>query len=161
MKKTILTFLFLFGLFYSKAQERFTQEVSAEYSVEYCDDCNIEPGVVPFTITVKHRKEENAMEKAKYAAVKAVLLKGIPGSPVSQPLISYTQYEQKKEWIDKFLDSKECHNFIGKTQVNPEKTVKIKSGLFKNGFEAGINVEVMYDNLKRFLTQNKVIKFGL
>jgi hypothetical protein len=68
----------------------------AEYSIEYCDDCNIEPGVVPFTITIKHRKEENAMEKAKYAAVKAVLLKGIPGSPVGQPLISYTQYNQKK-----------------------------------------------------------------
>jgi hypothetical protein len=159
MKKTFL--FFFLPLSICLAQDRFSADVSAEYSVEYCEDCTLEAGVVPFTIWIKHRREDNAMAKAKNEAVKAVLLRGIPGSPVAQPLISTTQYQQKKEWIDQFLDSKECHNFVGKTQVDPEKTIKIKSGPLKNGYNSGINVEVMYDNLKRYLTQNKIIKFGL
>lgn len=157
MKKIILLSFISLSCF----AQRFTTDISAEYSVEYCDDCKIEVGTVPFTIWVKHRKEENALKKAKKAAVKAVMLKGIPGSPVSQPLITYTQYEQKKEFIDKFLESEECENFVGKTTVVPEKTFKLRAGPFKGGYEAGIDVEVMYDNLKRYLTQNKIIKFGL
>jgi len=158
MKK--LLFLTLLPLL-SYSQERFTQDISAQNSVEFCADCKADFGVTPFTIWVKHRREENALKKAKRAAVKAVMTQGIPGSAVSQPLVTYTQYEQKKKFLDDFLDSDACESFVSKATINPEKTYKIKSGPFKNGFEAGVEVEVQYDNLKRFLTQNKIIKFGL
>ncbi|AWV97692.1 hypothetical protein [Arcticibacterium luteifluviistationis] len=154
----LLNTILCFG---QKKKKRFTEEISAENSVEYCDDCIVESGVLPFTIWVKHRKEENALKLAKKAAIETVLLRGVPGSPVSQPIVSYTQYQQNKGFFEKFTNSAEGENFIGKATVVPGKTFKIKSGPFKNGYEAGIDIEVMYDNLKRYLIQNKIIKFGL
>jgi hypothetical protein len=141
--------------------QKFKREISAENSAIYCSTCKVESGNVPFLIVVKHRKEEKALEKAKVAAIMKILVSGVAGSPVSQGLVTATQYDSNEKFFDDFFESKANERYVSEATINPEKTFRIKSGPFKNGYEAGIDVVVQYDNLKAYLTEKKIIKFGL
>lgn len=162
MKISLLILVLLFvGISSLQAQKNFTQELEAENTVEFCADCNLSNGLVPFTIWVKHRRDEGALQKAKRAAVRAVLTKGIPGSAVSQPIVTYDQYDKEKEFFESFLNSDDCETFVSKATLDPQRTFRITSGPFRNGYNAGVDVEVQYENLKKYLVKNKIIKFGL
>ncbi len=147
--------------FFGSFGQKFTSPTLAEYSVENCKGCKSDEGVASFIIVVKHKKEEKGLEKAKIAAIDAIITRGIPGTPVSSPLLSISQYQKSKKEVEELINSDLGKGFVAKANINPLRTIKIKDGPFKGGYEIAVDVQVMYINLRQYLIGKKIKSFGL
>lgn len=134
--------------------QKFFREISDEYSVQKCDACPLKRGMVDFEITIFSHREVASLNEAKRAAVKAVLLDGIPGTAISSPLVKFSVYQENMEKIDDFIMSSQAESYVTSAKINPMKSVKLKGGVLGKGYQSGINVSVAFENLEKYVNQN-------
>lgn len=117
-----------------------------------------EPGVVHLKSIGVDNRTEQATEKAKINAIKAVLFEGIPGSNVANPLVNQAVKEKHKSFFNKFLQPHgDYSQYIVNTRLDPEERVKVKGGI-----RIGIDIAINYSQLQKRLEHENIISgFGI
>ena len=109
------------------------------------------------------KKPEVAAEQAKKNAIHGMIFKGAPGIenrvPAKQPLMKDANgYEENKAFFDQFLaDGGAYMRFVTLTTngaLDAGDILKIN----KKDYKVGVQVTVSYDELRKYLEQNRVTK---
>lgn len=160
IKKTILTFILsalLLGV--SHAQNKNKRETSGMYLTNFeavCEGTGTE-GTQLFKIYFYFKREKNAGMHAKENAVKAILFQGIPAGKgcVKRGLVTEDDYLKNKAWFDAFFAEQGPYlmyvNLVGEGMIERVK-------MPKKNYKAAWVVSVNYDNLRRKLEDEGIIK---
>ena len=170
MKKLnlLLALVFMLGIF----SDMFSQNVRRQQKKLWANDMNYEAVVVGIgadgTKLIKvyayAKKIAIAKIKAKQNAVAACLFKGIHGSREKnvKPIVTDPREADSHEaYFEKFFDL-ETGNYIRYVGVTNDATgkdiLKQKGGLWKGGYKVGMVVSVNYDELRKEMERQGIVK---
>ena len=106
-----------------------------------------------------------AILQAKMDAVSAALFNGIMPDPsthnmgtasLSNPLVTSAQYEENKELFNNFFKKGEFLNYV--SDVNSSYPTGENNVAVKGGRKVGVNLNLDYAGLRRWLQDNGIIK---
>lgn len=107
------------------------------------------------------KKADQAVVQAKKNAVHAVIFRGLPGSatvPSTPPLCKDPQaWDKHREYFESFFETAGPYlTYVNQTTDGvPSGTDRLK---IKGGYKVGIYAQVMYDNLRKRLEADGIIK---
>lgn len=158
MNRSFFIVLFVIGLTNCKTVPP-AEEVK-DYEVENINKTGAE-GTITFKVWCYGKNSDEAISKAKYSAVHAVLFRGIPGTNFESPMISDPKVlEKKKEYFDIFFatDGK----YINFVNLSNDGSIGIGDRL-KVGkhYKIGTIVQVNHIELRKEMERGGIIrKFG-
>lgn len=167
MKKNIFLFfiaLFIFSESYAQRKKDFNDSWDGNFDIVFMNGIKVVPNIIPLKASAIGKTREEATGKSKRNAVAAVLLRGVPGSAVSSPLLGKDVYgliEKYRQFFDEFFAPKgDFNKFVNSPgEVAPEDIFFINK---KVGYEVSAACQVNYLELRRYMEDKGIIKaFGL
>ena len=158
MNRLFLILLFVIGLISCKTIPP-AEEVK-DYEVENINKTGAE-GTVTFKVWCYGKNTDEAVSKAKYSAVHAVLFRGIPGTNFESPMVTDIKIqEKKKEYFDVFFATN--GKYINFVTLSNDGSIGVGDRL-KVGkqYKVGTIVQVNHSELRKEMEKSGIIrKFG-
>jgi len=158
MKQIKLLILITFYLTNCKTKP--PAEVLKDYEVESINKTGTE-GTVTFKVWCYGKSSDEAILKAKYSAVHAVLFRGIPGSNFESPMIADSKIQdKKKDYFDNFFATN--GKYINFVTLSNDGSIGVGDRL-KVGkqYKVATIVQVNHVQLRKEMENNGIIrKFG-
>lgn len=165
--KQVLFFITILALSFGHASaqkkaKRQADEATMAWNYEIEQVATGKKGSVVVKVWSVSKKPEVAAEQAKKNAVHGVIFKGVPEQdrlPSKQPLVKDANgYEANKAFFDEFFaDGGAYMRFVTLTTNGVLGTGDLLK-ISKKDYKVGVQVTVNYDELRKYLEQNRVSK---